>query len=306
MEPFLSTKGELPMTNESNKSNLSTLPSGKLRYTLTNDYMFRAVFQKNENALKGLLCALLELSKKDIKEIIILNPIILGETIDEKTCILDLHIRLNNDKFINIEMQVSDLGDWPERSITYLCRSFDQLQKGSDYVDIHTTIHIGIVDFNFSHLTPEFYSEFKLMNTKNHEIYSDKFILRVLNLKSLKDDSITKEPSELYYWSKLFKATTWEELKMLAKNNSDIEDAVVTLHELSDDEKIKLQCEARERYEWDMASAIAKGKREGKEEGEQRLLKLIQFITNDNQTELIPKITTDSDYREELYKKYGL
>lgn len=295
-------KGELPMTKNSNNCNLLTLPSGKLRYKLTNDYMFRAVFQKNKNALKGLLCALLGLAKGDIKEVTILNPIILGETIDEKTCILDLHIRLNNNEFINIEMQVNDLDDWPERSITYLCRSFDQLQRGGNYVDVHTTIHIGIVDFNLSHLTPEFYSEFKLMNVKNHEIYSDKFVLRMLNLKSLEDESIAKEPADLYYWAKLFKATTWEELKMLAKNNSDIEGAVVTLHELSDDEKIKLQCEARERYERDMASAIVKGKREG----EDRLLKLIQCLTNDNQTGLVSKITTDADYRKELYKKYGL
>ena len=160
---------------------LLTLPNGKLRYKLTNDYMFRAVFQKNPNALKGLLCALLNLPKDSIKEVTILNPIILGETIDEKTCVLDLHIRLNNDEFINIEMQVTDWGDWPERSITYLCRSFDQLHRGESYADIHTTIHIGIVDFNLPHLTPEFYSEFKLINVENHEIYSDKFVLRVLN-----------------------------------------------------------------------------------------------------------------------------
>lgn len=298
------------MTNETNKSNLLTLPSGKLRYKLTNDYMFRAVFQKNENALKGLLSALLNIPKTEIKEVTILNPIILGETIDDKTCILDLHLRLNNNELINIEMQVEDLGNWPERSISYLGRTFDQTKSGGDYSDIRTTIHIGILDFNLPHLTPEFYSEFKLMNVKNHEIYSDKFVLRVLHLTSLENDSIEKKPADLYYWAKLFKATTWEEIKMLAKNNLDIEDAVVTLHELSDDEKIKLQCEARERYEWDMASAIAKGKREGKEEGlrqgEDRLLKLIQCLTEDNQAELIPKITTDSAYREELYKKYGL
>ncbi len=47
------------MTKKSNNCNLLTLPSGKLRYKLTNDYMFRAVFQENENALKGLLSALL-------------------------------------------------------------------------------------------------------------------------------------------------------------------------------------------------------------------------------------------------------
>ena len=306
------------MTKQSNNCNLLTLPSGKLRYKLTNDYMFRAVFQKNENALKGLLSALLNIPKKDIKELTILNPIILGETIDDKTCILDLHLRLNNDEIINIEMQVEDLGNWPERSITYLGRSFDQTKSGGDYSNIRTTIHIGILDFNLPHLTPEFYSEFKLMNVKNHEIYSDKFVLRVLHLKSLENDSIEKEPADLYHWAKLFKATTWEELKMLAKNNSDIEDTVVTLHELSDDEKIKLQCEARERYEWDMASAIAKGKREGEEiglrkgkeaglrEGEDRLLQLIKCLTEDNKTDLITKITTDSQYREELYQKYGL
>ena len=95
-------------------------------------------------------------------------------------------------------MQVSDFGNWPERSITYLGRTFDQTQSGGDYSNISTTIHIGILDFNLTHLTPEFYSEFRLMNVKNHEIYSDKFVLRVLNLKTLEDDSIEKEPADLF------------------------------------------------------------------------------------------------------------
>lgn len=75
-------------------------------------------------------------------------------------------------------------------------------------MDVHTTIHIGILDFNLPNLTPEFYSEYKMMNTTNHEIYSDKFVLRVLNLKALDDDNIEKEPSDLYCWAKLFKAQT--------------------------------------------------------------------------------------------------
>ena len=29
--------------------------TGEIRYNMTNDYMFRALFQKNNNALKGLL-----------------------------------------------------------------------------------------------------------------------------------------------------------------------------------------------------------------------------------------------------------
>lgn len=30
--------------------------TGKLEYTLTNDYMFRAVLQKNQKVLKALIC----------------------------------------------------------------------------------------------------------------------------------------------------------------------------------------------------------------------------------------------------------
>ncbi|MCM1179250.1 MAG: Rpn family recombination-promoting nuclease/putative transposase [Clostridium sp.] len=298
------------MAKQTTNHNFLNLPSGKLPYTLTNDYMFRSVFQKNQNALKGLLCALLGLTRGSIREVTILNPIILGETIDEKTCVLDLHLRLNHNEFINIEMQVNDFGDWPERSITYLCRTFDQLQKGDIYSNIHATIHIGIVDFNLPGLTPEFYSEYKLMNVKNHEIYSDKLSLRMLNLKSMEDDSIEKKPDDLYFWARLFKATTWEELKMLAMKNSDIKDTVVTLHELTDDEKIKLQCEARERYERDMASAIAKGKREGMEtglrEGEKQALQLFQKLIKDGRSDLIEKAANDAAYLEELYKEYGI
>ncbi|MBQ4058343.1 MAG: Rpn family recombination-promoting nuclease/putative transposase [Lachnospiraceae bacterium] len=294
------------MKHENQVHKLSTLPSGKIRYTLTNDYMFRAVFQKNQNALKGLLSVLLGIPKKQIKELRILNPIILGETIDDKTCILDLHLRLNNNELINIEMQVSDFGNWSERSITYLGRAFDQTQSGGDYSNISTTMHIGILDFNLTHLTPEFYSEFRLMNVKNHEIYSDKFILRVLNLKTLEDNSIEKEPADLYYWAKLFKATTWEELKMLASKNPDFEDTIVTMQELSVDEKVKLQCMARERYEWDLASATAKGKREGRAEGEQRSFLLIQKLSEEGLTDLISKAASDPVLRQELYKKYNL
>ena len=39
---------------------------GKLEFRLTNGYLFRAVFQTNEKALKGLLCSLLHLEASSI------------------------------------------------------------------------------------------------------------------------------------------------------------------------------------------------------------------------------------------------
>ena len=63
---------------------------------------------------------------------------------------------------------------------------------------------------------------------------------------------------------------------MLAEKNEYIADTVVTLRQLSEDEKIRMQCEARERYEHDIASYIKQGRNEGREEGE--LKRLIRQI----------------------------
>ena len=54
---------------------------------------------------------------------------------------------------------------------------------------------------------------------------------------------------------------------MLAKNNEYLTEAIVTLDEMTEDERICEQCEAREKYYWDLASATAKGHREGLAEG---------------------------------------
>ena len=80
---------------------------GKLPYKLTNDYLFRAVFQTNKKVLKELLAAVLHLDSAEIRELDILNPILLGEAMNEKTCILDLFLLMNDHTRINIEMQVA-------------------------------------------------------------------------------------------------------------------------------------------------------------------------------------------------------
>lgn len=50
------------------------------------------------------------------------------------------------------------------------------------------------------------------------------------------------------YWASLFKAATWEEIKMLAQKDDAIKEASNTIYQLSQEEKIRLQCEAREDY----------------------------------------------------------
>ena len=222
--------------------------SGPIGISLTNDYLFRALLQRNNRVLKALLCSLLHLNISDVYSVTITNPIELGKTITDKEFILDIRIELNRNIIINLEMQVANEGNWPERSLCYLCRAFDNLNSGDDYTAVNPAIHIGILDFTLFEDSPEFYATYRIMNEKTRRIYSDKLRLSVLDLSCI--NLATEEDIQygIDHWASLFKATTWEELKMLAKSNKYLQDAVDSVYVLTQDEKIRQQCEAREDY----------------------------------------------------------
>ena len=135
--------------------------TGKIDYTLTNNYMFHIILQENEPVLRCLISSLLHLPLEEISSVVIKNPIIPGTAIDMKEFILDLYITLNNNIELNLEMQVNNLFNWPNRSLSYLCRTFDNLCRGQDYHLTKPAIHIGIVDFTLFPNAPEFYATYK-------------------------------------------------------------------------------------------------------------------------------------------------
>lgn len=222
---------------------------GKIEYSLTNDYMFHAVLQTNELVLKGLISSLLHLPFENINSVNITNPIKLGESINSKEYILDINVMLNNDTIINLEMQVNDLGNWENRSLSYLSRSFDQLVRGSDYDAIHPVIHIGILDYTLFDDAPEFYAKNMLMNTKNHKVFNDKFVLNVLCLNQIRLATDEDKKWQIDKWATLFKARTWEEIRMVSENNEIFTSAAESLYRLAADNMIREQCRAREDYE---------------------------------------------------------
>lgn len=126
-------------------------------------------------------------------------------------------------------MQVANEMNWPNHSILYLCRSFDNPKHGQDYRETMSAIHIGFLDYTLFEEYPEFYATYKLTNVKNNHVYSDNFILSVVDLSRI--DLATEEDKayRIDYWAALFKAKTWEEIKMIAAKDKDIEEAAKTL-----------------------------------------------------------------------------
>ena len=223
--------------------------TGEIEYNMTNDYMFRALFQKNNRALKGLLGSLLHMQPEEILSVEIMNPIVIGEAIQDKEFRLDIKAMLNNYQQINLEMQVVNHHDWPERSIGYLSRMYNNLQKGDQYIDTKPAIHIGILNFSPFEEQPIFYSRNLLMDVVQHRIYSSKFAVNVLDLTHIEMATQADKGWNLDFWARLFKAKTWEEMKMIAKDNEYFTEASNTLCDLYADFNVRERCRDREDYE---------------------------------------------------------
>ena len=240
-------------------------------YGMKNDYMFHAVLQKNEEVLRNLLATLLEMDEADIVSCHIENPIELGKKIEGKDCILDVKIKLNDARIINIELQVYKQTYWTNRSLLYWARAYDSIKSGQDYGMLFPTYHIGILDFTLFEDHPKFMAQYLIMDAEDKFQYSDKLCIKVLDLTQL--DAARKQKNvnkKLLKWASIFKAETLEELEQLANGEEVFEKMVVTMKKLSEDEKIRMQCEAREDYERCLLSEFNAGKHEGEEIGEKR------------------------------------
>ena len=105
---------------------------------------------------------------------------------------------------------------------------------------------------------------------------------------------------------------------MLAEKNEAIREAAATIKKLNADERIKMQCEAREQLEHDMASAyrhgidvgeergMKLGEERGMELGENRANQLYRYLIEQKRMEDIVRATADEEYREKLYKEFNL
>ena len=232
-------------------TNLQTCASlqdatGTLEYRLTNDCMFHVVFQKNPKALLGLCASLLHMHPEEIRSVEVLNPLEFKKMPTDKAFVLDLKVMLNDNRILNFEVQVIDEKDWPERSLTYTCRAFDQLKRGESYLDVKPVRHIGFLDYDLKNFTPEFYATYQLLNVKNHEIYSSKFALSVVNLNQIELATAEDRKYGIDHWARLFKATTWEAIKKMAQENEYISSAAETMFESSQDESMRIFMEGVE------------------------------------------------------------
>lgn len=261
------------------------------------DFAFKEIME-DEKARVGFLSAILKLDPSEIRETRILNANLRKQHEDDKLGILDVRVLLNNDREIDVEIHLTELKVWADRSLFYLAKMFTaQIGPGDSYAVFKKCISISILGFTLFKGEPDFYSCFHIREDTRHFLYTDRMEFHVIELPKLPEE-LREDSDKILLWAKFINAERKEEFEMLAKKDPYIESAYQHLQLISQDEEKRLEYEARQKaimdYNQGMLEAreagLAEGRAEGRAEGEAREREMLQRLLSVMSPEQIAEV----------------
>ena len=236
----------------------------KLQYTFKTDTLFKMLFVQYPELLKKLVAELLGISLESIERFTIHNPEMPPENLGDKFCRLDINMMVNGQR-VDLEVQVNDEGDYPERVLYYWAREFSSaLATGQGYAALPRTIVISIMDFDLFDCK-EYHSFFQPLETARYTLLSDKMGFHFFELPKLPDD-ITQE-NMLLLWLSLFKAETEEELERIKGMEVPVmSQAINAYYTITASSEFREKERLREKARHDEAQALYNARREAKRE----------------------------------------
>ena len=116
---------------------MQQLPNSPLRFTARNDYAFKKLFgtEENKDIMIEFISLITQLSKNDFDDVRIENNEYIPRFYNDKTGRLDIKIRLNDGRKIDIEMQNTYFDYYPKRSIFYCSKMIhEHFSRGLQYI----------------------------------------------------------------------------------------------------------------------------------------------------------------------------
>lgn len=277
------------------------------------DFAFKEIMT-DEKARTGFLAAVLKIKPENIKATQILNTNLRREHEDDKQGILDVRLLMNDDAEIDIEIHLSQLKVWAERSLFYLSKMYtEQISPGQSYGVFKKCINISILDFELFPEETEFYSCFHIREDTRGFVYTYKMEFHLIELPKLPKE-LREDSSDIELWAKFINAERKEEFDMLAQKNQYIESAYERLQVISQDREKRLEYEAREKAILDhnqmMLEAEERGEERGERRGEkqmkERINKLNIFLIKEQRFDDLERAARDDDFQQQLMSEYKI
>jgi len=235
----------------------------KLEYTFTNDTLFKTLFSQYPDLLKRLVAELLKIQFESIGQFDVINTEMTPELLGDKFCRLDINMTVDGQR-MDLEIQVNDEGDYPERSLYYWAREYSTaLGEGRDYQELPRTIIISIIAFKLFDCA-EFHSEFQPLEVARHTPLTDRMNLHYFELPKLPE--IVNADDGLKLWLTLFKAETEEDLKRIeALGVPVMEQTINAYRHITATDEFKEMERLRSRARHNEAAALRHARAEGAE-----------------------------------------
>ena len=256
------------MTEELNRKNAPLL----------DDYIFKRTFTRDDP--NGILRDLLEsILKIKIKNVQVLNAEIPKDLLDEKASRLDIRAEIDNEKILDIEMQVGYQESIAKRSALYMSKNIStQIKIAEKYELLKPSIVINILNFNkYKRNSYHSVAHMKFEKT-NKEEYVDlgyepeeETATDVLEMHFIELPKFIKKNPEantkLEQWLWLI-AGREEKVKMSKLDNPEVKKAMKLVEEILADPKEREILDAREiaRLDYNSDIAYAEEKRNGETE----------------------------------------
>ena len=166
-----------------------------------------------------------------------------------------------NGQLVDLEIQVANEGDYPERVMLYWAREFSTaLPAGESYSMLPRTVIISIIDFKLFDCA-EFHSFFQPLETTRHTLLSDKMGFHFFELRKLSDE--ISEKNALLLWLSLFKAETEEDLEKIKEMGvPTMNQAINAYYTITASSEFREIERLREKARHDEAQALYHAKRE--------------------------------------------
>jgi len=244
---------------------MQKLPTTPMKFTARNDYAFKKLFgtEENKDIMIEFVSLVTDLSQDDFDDVRIGNNEQLPRFYNDKTGRLDIKIRLNDGRKIDVEMQNTYFDYYPKRSIFYCSKMIhEHFFSGLQYADLKKCIAINVLNSPFK-LSPKVHSVYQIRESEEQTLLDELLEIHFLDLTKLPKENLTSVEK----WLMFIKTDSKEERRMLAQENPVMTKANNVMDIFYLDEQERRRYEAAWEYESDRLSMINESERKGLERG---------------------------------------
>ena len=243
------------------------------KVTLRNDYAFKRVFgtEENKDVLQDFLECILDIPPETIAGLELMDKEFHKSLLSEKLGILDIKLRLKDGTFIDIEIQNSWHFDFPERTLYYWSKMYNEaIKQGQDYTKLPKCITINLIGKGFNK-NKRLHNKYLVLEQYTKEPLASKLEIHILNLAKARllegSQFRDKKTKRLLNWLKFIETDNPEVREVLEQESPMMRKANTTIELMEMSPRDKWLYDSRMKYEHDRASCISEGYRQGLECG---------------------------------------